>query len=204
LDRLNTRQVHLDFHTSEHIPGVGKQFSKENFQQALQMGHVNSITVFAKCHHSWCYYPSKVGRIHPTLDPDFDMTGAMVEAAHEIGVKAPIYITAGWSANDAKQHPEWIVKKQDGTYNTSGFDMDADEGQVIPNVAWVNLCLNGSYREHIYALTREVCDRYPVVDGLFYDICMMVDRCYCDDCVAGMKQLGYDPDKEEDAKTMLS
>ena len=32
--KLPTRQVHLDFHTSEFIPGVGSSFSKENFQEA--------------------------------------------------------------------------------------------------------------------------------------------------------------------------
>ena len=38
---LPFRQIHLDFHTSEHIPGVGSKFSKENWQQALKLdpGH---------------------------------------------------------------------------------------------------------------------------------------------------------------------
>ena len=31
-----TRQVHLDFHTSEHIPEVGNNFSKEQFKKALK------------------------------------------------------------------------------------------------------------------------------------------------------------------------
>lgn len=60
---LASRQVHLDFHTSEWLPDVGKRFNKENFQQALRMGNVNSITIFAKCHHSWSYYPTKDGCI---------------------------------------------------------------------------------------------------------------------------------------------
>jgi hypothetical protein len=54
------RQVHLDFHTSEKIEGIGSRFSVENFENALKIGHVNSITLFAKCHHGWMYYPSKV------------------------------------------------------------------------------------------------------------------------------------------------
>jgi hypothetical protein len=51
------RQVHLDFHTSELIENIGSDFSKEQFQSALKKGHVNSITVFAKCHHGMFYYP---------------------------------------------------------------------------------------------------------------------------------------------------
>ena len=42
---LRKRQVHLDFHTSEFVP-VGNNFSKDQFQNALKAGHVNSITVF--------------------------------------------------------------------------------------------------------------------------------------------------------------
>ena len=99
--RLPTRQVHLDFHTSEDIPGVGSAFSKENFQEALRLGHLNSIPVFAKGQHGWCYYPTRVGTPHPTLAPGFDLTGAMIDAAHEMGVDCPVYITAGWSAQDA-------------------------------------------------------------------------------------------------------
>ncbi|MEE1200951.1 MAG: hypothetical protein U0L09_09895, partial [Christensenellales bacterium] len=98
--KLPTRQVHLDFHTSPEIPGVGDAFDKAQFQAAIKEGNLNSITVFAKCHHGLCYYPTQIGAIHPTLRPGFDLTGAMVDAAHEIGVRAPIYITTGFSVRD--------------------------------------------------------------------------------------------------------
>lgn len=198
MERLATRQVHLDFHTSEFMPGVGSGFSRENFQKALKLGNLNSITVFAKCHHGWCYYPSKVGMIHPTLD--FDLTGAMVEAAHEIGVRAPIYITTGWSSNDAENHPEWLAKNKDGSYQLTNYDLLAKPEDKRPIVSWKVLCLNGSYKQYIYDLTSEICERYPVVDGLFYDICFVNNQCYCDDCVKGMKDQGFNPENEEDAK----
>ena len=79
-NKFATRQVHLDFHTSPAISGIGSRFSKENFQRALKLGNLDSITVFAKCHHGYCYYPTKVGNQHPGLD--FDLTGAMIDAAH--------------------------------------------------------------------------------------------------------------------------
>ena len=65
---LPYRQVHLDFHTSEAIEGIGKRFSKENFIAALKEGHVNSITVFSKCHHGWAYHPTTVNQQHPNMD----------------------------------------------------------------------------------------------------------------------------------------
>lgn len=48
---MRFRQVHLDFHTSEAIDRIGSRFEKEQFQQMLKLGHVDSITVFSKCHH---------------------------------------------------------------------------------------------------------------------------------------------------------
>lgn len=189
------RQVHLDFHTSPDIPGVGSRFDKAQFQQALKAANLDSITVFAKCHHGLCYYPTQVGTRHPELD--FDLTGAMIDAAHEIGVRAPVYITGGWSDLDARQHPEWISVKPDGTLQcTAAKARSRDLGSDSPmeTCSWDTLCLNdGGYARHIYALTEEVCRRYPALDGLFFDICGIGTACICPDCVAGMKEAGLDP-----------
>jgi len=64
---MPSRQVHLDFHTSEFIPGIGEKFDKKQFQEALKIGHINQINIFSKCHHSWSCYPTKVGKMHPNL-----------------------------------------------------------------------------------------------------------------------------------------
>ena len=198
--KMPTRQVHLDFHTSPHIPGVGEKFDKAQFQAALKEGNLNSITVFAKCHHGVCYYPTKVGTIHPTMDPDFDLTGAMIDAAHEIGVAAPVYITAGWSVLDAENHPEWHMCDKDGTHRHTQPFGDVNPDDPRPFGSWQHLCLTGEYARHIYDLTREICDRYENLDGLFYDIIFQYEDCYCPNCIKGMKEMGMDPDNEADAK----
>jgi hypothetical protein len=66
---LRYRQVHLDFHTSEFIPEVAKDFDAEAFAQKLKQANVDSITCFARCHHGWLYYPSKKfpELVHPNL-----------------------------------------------------------------------------------------------------------------------------------------
>lgn len=194
------RQVHLDFHTSPDIDNIGGNFSKENFQAALKEGNVESITVFAKCHHSMCYYPTKVGTMHPHLN--FDLTGAMIDAAHEIGVRAPVYITAGWSHQDADKHPEWRMINKDGTELTMGdFEPDATDDTPKPQCHWYMLCINdgGEYAQHIYDITTEICQRYEVIDGLFYDICGFGEACYCESCIKGMKEMGLDPSNDDDA-----
>ena len=84
---VGKRQVHLDFHTSEHLFDIGNKFSKEQFQSTLKLAHVDAVNLFAKCHHSWFYYPTKAGNIHPNLN--FDLLGSQIEACKEIGVKVP-------------------------------------------------------------------------------------------------------------------
>ena len=36
-----TRQIHLDFHTSEMFPTVGNRWVKSEWQNTLKKGHVN-------------------------------------------------------------------------------------------------------------------------------------------------------------------
>jgi hypothetical protein len=186
--KLPSRQVHLDFHTSELIPDVGAAFDKAQWQQALRAGHLNSITVFAKCHHSWSYYPTMIGKAHPTLTRN--LLKEQIEASHEIGVRAPIYYTVGWSATDAETHPEWLAINKDGSIQTTNYDVNAKPDDPKATVSWKNLCPSGSYREHILAQTKEICDEF-LVDGFFYDICFR-DPCYCPNCMSAMLDLGID------------
>ena len=101
---LRMRQVHLDFHTPGNVPDVGKDFDAARFAETVRAGHVDSMTVFSRCHHGYSYHPTEVGTMHPGLG--FDLLGAQIEALHGIGVRAPIYITVGWDELMADEHPE--------------------------------------------------------------------------------------------------
>ncbi|GAB6991664.1 alpha-amylase family protein [Paenibacillus pini] len=181
---MRFRQVHLDFHTSEHIPGIGTQFSKQQFQEMLTRGHVDSITVFAKCHHGWAYFPSEVNDQHPNLD--FDLLGAQIEAAHEINVKTPVYISVGFEEKMARIHPEWLMRdEKDRTNWVDGF--------MVPG--WHQFCLNTPYLDHVIAQTEEVVRKYDA-DGIFLDI-VGVRKCYCPTCLNQLLAEGKDPFNEK-------
>ena len=194
---VNSRIVHLDFHTSEYIENIGAEFDKAAFQKTLKDAHVTQITLFAKCHHGWCYYPTKVGKMHPHLK--YDLLGAQIDACKEIGIKTVVYITAGWSANDAVEHPEWQVVFFDTgerVYMENAAPtkrrVDALPTDPKPTCAWDLLCLAGGYKQHILDITAEVCQMYPKLDGLFYDICCLETPCVCDSCKKDMQEKGYD------------
>ena len=46
---LRYRQIHLDFHTSEHIASVGAQFDAEAFAATLARAHMDSVPYFGHC-----------------------------------------------------------------------------------------------------------------------------------------------------------
>ena len=190
LDDRRYRQVHLDFHTGEHVPDVGAGFDPDEFVATLRAGHVDAVNLFAKCHHSWSYYPTEVGRRHPNLVPGLDLLGEQVRACHAAGIRCPIYYTVGWSSNDRIDHPEWGVRQKDGSpkANSPEHDFDATPGTPKPPGGWVFLCPSGGYRRLILDQTREIMGRYDV-DGMWYDICNL-ETCWCDDCRAGMKEAG--------------
>ncbi len=185
-----SRQIHLDFHTSEHLPDIGAQFSKAQFQEALRLGHVDLINVFAKCHHSWSYYPTKVGRPHPNLK--IDLLGEQIEACHEIGVRAPIYYTMGWSAADAEDHPDWCCRNEDGSLVVSSpWPENVDPNEPKPTFQWKELCPSGGYHELMEAQIEEICKTYDS-DGFWFDIYHAHIPCYCENCRRAMRDLGYD------------
>jgi hypothetical protein len=102
---LRFRQIHLDFHTSPDIPGVGTRFEKKHWQKTLLEAQVNSVTCFSKCHHGLSYHPTKVGKMHPHLE--FDLLRAQYDACKEIGINVPIYLSAGLDDVAAQEHPDW-------------------------------------------------------------------------------------------------
>ena len=157
---LPFRQVHLDFHTSGEIPGIGTDFDPGQWQRTLREAAVDSITLFAKCHHGWSYHPTEVGRVHPHLD--FDLLRAQVEAAREIGVRTPIYLSAGVDNLASAEHPEWREMTPDGRF----------EGWVPEplRAGFHTMDFHSPYLDYLCEQIREVAGFFPDCDGIFLDI----------------------------------
>jgi len=173
---MNYRQVHLDFHTSPNIEGIGEEFSREQFAAALKAGHVNSITVFSKCHHGYAYHPSEANEMHPNLK--FDLLGEQLAVCKELGINAPVYISAGLDEKEVIRHPEWLNVGSPGS--APNFVSDAH---------YHLLCYNTPYLDKLIAQVDEVMRKYNP-SGIFLDI-SNVRTCYCASCVKGMREEGY-------------
>jgi hypothetical protein len=180
-EELPFRQVHLDFHTSELIGDVGADFDAREFAATLKSARVNSINVFAKCHHGYAYYDTKLAARHPALKAD--MLGQMIEACHANGIHVLYYYSLVWDVLSSRRHPEWLATTR--------------EHQRIggpPTDAWPWMCMNTPYLDQVAAENEELVAKYKV-DGAWYDILKQnPDGCFCQWCVADRAKLNLKDD----------
>jgi len=179
---LRFRQIHLDFHTSEHIAGIGSKFDADQFADTLARASVDSVTCFARGHHGWIYYDTTVNpeRRHPHLQ--CNLLAEQIEACHARDIRVPIYVTVQWDQYTAEHHPEWICMTPDGRQQgtppyEAGF--------------YRKLCVNTPYVDFLKAHVREILEALPT-DGFFFDIVQPND-CSCHKCRQDMKAQGIDP-----------
>ncbi|MFN3335124.1 MAG: alpha-amylase family protein, partial [Caldilinea sp.] len=164
-DFLPYREIHLDFHTSEHIPDIGADFDPDEFADTLVKARVNSITCFARCHHGWIYYDTTLNpeRRHPHLVRN--LLREQIEACHARGIRVPIYTTVQWDHFTARQHPEWICTDENGRFiGTPPFEAGF----------YREMNVNSPYvEEFLKPHVREILTTLPT-DGLFFDIVRIV------------------------------
>lgn len=157
---LRYRQVHLDFHTSQHITQIGSRFDPDEFADTLARARVNSVTCFARCHHGYIYYDTRLNpeRRHPHLTRD--LLTEQIEACHRRDIRVPIYTTVQWDQFSAETHPEWLAISADGrVQGTPPYEAGF----------YRNLLVNSPYIDFLKAHVVEICETFPV-DGFFFDI----------------------------------
>ncbi len=187
---LPWRQIHLDFHTGPAIDDVGRDFDAKEFARVFKEAHVNSVTLFAKCHHGHLYYNTQRPERHPGLKKGLNLLGEQIEALHSVGIRAPIYLSVQCDEYAANMHPEWIAKNPDGTL-VGRKPLSGDP------FSWQILEMSSPYQDYLAEQTAEVLKLFKPVDGIFYDMCWdqpSVSQWAC----AGMAKANLNPQKEED------
>ena len=170
---LPYRQIHLDFHTSELIPDVGVDFRADEFVRTLQAANVNSINLFAKCHHGWAYYTTRVAHKHPHLQ--IDLLGEQVKTLRPAGIAVNYYYSLVWDNRSARANPEWRARDRAGNGVQTGY--------------WPWMCMNTPYLDQVVLENSEILERFQV-DGAWWDILIQPpDGCFCKWCVEDRKRL---------------
>jgi Hypothetical glycosyl hydrolase 6/Beta-galactosidase trimerisation domain len=182
--RLPRRTIHLDFHTGPEVPDVGAEFDPDQFAGAFAAAHVDSVTVFAKCHHGHLYYLTQRPERHPNLTSGLDLLGSQIEALHARGIRAPIYLSVQVDEYAANTHPEWVARHEDLRQvkrSNSAFE-----------AGWQTLDMSSPYQEYLAEQIAEVLRRFAPVDGMFLDMCW--DQPSASKwAIDGARQAGLDP-----------
>lgn len=182
----------MDFHTSGLIENIGAEFDPDEFGSVLKSARVQHINLFAKCHHGWFYYPTKIGKMHPQLT--FDLLGAQIGACRKHGISYSIYTCVGWNEECAKAHPDWLEVSPDGLI---GYKKPGSREYY----EWQTLCLNNpDYRELIKAELKEEYERFHPL-GFWIDI-IQPHECVCDSCRKKAAELGLNIDSAADRQRM--
>ncbi len=187
---LGNTQVHLDFHTPHQVEAIGTDFDPKEFADTLVDAGIDWVNLFAKCHHGWSYYPTRVGRPHPALS--FDLLGEQIAAVREAGLGVGIYYTVGWSAADLGAHPDWAEASIDGSVHGLNFDAAAGLDDPRPANSWVYLCPDGDYLDLMARQTAEIVAFYDP-DGVWFDI-GATNACWCSRCRRRMATERVDPE----------
>jgi len=184
---LPFRQIHLDFHTSPKIGDVGREFDAAEFARILKRAHVNSINLFAKCHHGHLYYNTARPERHPALPAGLDLLGEQIEACRREGIKTPIYISVQCDEYAANTHPEWIAREKDGR--------QCGAGPLQPG--WQILDMSSPYQDYVAEQTAEILAQFQPVDGIWFDMCwdQPSSNRYA---IAGMERNGLNPEDDAD------
>ena len=174
------RQVHLDFHTALECGTIGQDFDVQTFVETLRMGKVDTINIFAKCHHGYSYYPTRVGTQHPGLN--FDLLGSMVEHLHRADIKCPIYVSVKWDDLAGMQHPEWLCVNKDGTLRM--------RPPLSGQWGWSTMDLSTGYADYFVAQVEELIAIFgKEIDGYWFDICFPAPN-YSPWSMAQMRKVG--------------
>lgn len=163
------RTIHLDFHTGPDVPDVGASFDPERFAATFAAAHVDSVTVFAKCHHGLLYYDTDRPERHPGLRRDLDLLKEQVDALHAVGIRAPVYLSVQVDEYAATTHPEWVAQHPDLRLVRWG-EPSRTVGSVF-TPGWHILDMSSPYQDYLADQTLEVLEHLGVVDGLFMDMC---------------------------------
>ncbi|MCS6968987.1 MAG: beta-galactosidase trimerization domain-containing protein [Cytophagales bacterium] len=184
---LRFRQVHLDFHTSGHIPDVAADFDPERFADTLKKANVNSVTLFGRCHHGYIYHQTDQfpERRHPH-NKHPKLLEEQIAACHKRNIRTPIYVTVQWDEFTAREHPEWLMRDEQGRPFAFG------NGTFDPGF-YEHLCIHTPYLDFLKAYLKELFEKVPV-QGLFLDIHHVFPNAN-EACLAGMRKKGIDASK---------
>lgn len=144
------RKVHILYVSPEWAKGQGDGFSAQEYVEGLKTAGVDSVQLYGKDHHGYCYYQARQGRPYPR-----DIFGELIPEVRRAGMRFIGYFSIGLDAWALGMYPEWAA-------------MDRD-GNPFVRRHFLRACLNSGYREFAIEQFEDMVTRYEL-DGAWMDI----------------------------------
>jgi hypothetical protein len=213
------RKVHIEYHTSRHMPRLAERFNADEFGDQLLRAHVNGATVFAKDMYGYSYFPSTHGRMHPNLS--FDLLGAQVAALRKRKISVLAYYMLTWNPELAERHPDWLIVHQPGDKSRPKPQAISEQQKAFMNTLkpdaprrskaparsktaeppaedkgyrpymWQFCICREAFVQGELDLIGELVSKYEL-DGVWLDGGGS-SPCYCDECVRQLRKRNRDP-----------
>jgi hypothetical protein len=163
------RRSVLDMHITADDPAFLSQFDPKQYVDALVRSRVQSAVIYVHSHTGYCYFPTRVGAMHPNLHGR-DIVREVFDLAAQRDIGRAAYYSLIFDLWAYRTHPDWRIRNSDG----SGFADDSRYGVCCPN---------SPYREHVRAIAEELCCNYDF-EGIRFDMTFWPTVCYCRYCRA--------------------
>jgi hypothetical protein len=160
------RKVHIEYHTSRHMPRLAERFDADEFGDRLLEAHVTGATVFAKDMYGYCYYPSSLGPMHPGLS--FDLLGAQVAALRKRKIQVLAYYMTTLNPQLAERHPEWLNVRRPPASPTSQSEKTSPIDREYNPWEWSFSLAQEEFVKQELARLKELVSRYEL-DGVWLD-----------------------------------
>ena len=161
----------VDMHIEDWDPVFLSQFDPYEYFENLKRAHIRSAMIYFHSHVGYCYYPTKVGKMHNALTGRENAVKTLVDLCHGEGMDVIGYYSLIYNTFEEDRHPEWrLISKVDGT---SSRQRGARYGLCCPN--------NPGYRRFVREQIKEISE-YFTVDGMFYDMTFWPGTCRCPHC----------------------
>ncbi len=170
------RAIHLDFHTMPGIDNFGEIYNAADIAEILHKSNVDYVNMFARCNIGFSYYPTKIGKIYPTMKGN--LLGDVIEECHKRGIGVSAYLNGGLNHELMIDNPGFLkIRKNGAVY----------ENKSVVNNFFRLPCFNTGYRDYLLSEIKEIVELNP--DGIFCD-CLVPRSCYCPNCIKIAKSRG--------------
>lgn len=157
----------IDMHISADDDRFMAEFDSQAYVEMLCRSKVEATVLYAHSHSGLCYYPTRIGQIHPGLHGR-DLLGEVSDLCQQQGIHVVVYYSLIFDTWAYRTHPDWKI-------------CDTQGKPAAENSRYGICCPNSPYRDHVQAFITEICENYSF-DGMRFDMTFWPSVCYCGFC----------------------